>query len=339
MTKEKMMKISKNTLCMTMSLLLVACDASNHMKETPGFGSGEQMEDSSGSSEEDTGMQPDVSSATSSSDFDGSDSGESGNDDLQGGDESSEESGNESGGTGLEPMLPQTLTDEFDMAERLTQWTSLHDSYEEPTPLSTLEVSNGMLTLVPTTSGWHGNQRGAFLYKNVTGDFVAEVSLSVMNVNDNSLPPNQEFNSAGLLVRSLDSESTQENWVCHMLGRQAVNPGTEGKTTEDSNSFFTTLNGPTSGRLRLCRHGQLFTVARMLAGESEFVVTHTFEREDFELQETFQVGLATNGWNTQAPLPNFDEEPDVEAHVDYVRFWNTSQQADCVLELDDMDLM
>ena len=220
------------------------------------------------------------------------------------------------------------LNDEFDDASTLACWTELDAAQGDPAQYTVLDIDEtnaGMLTLEPThTPGWFQDGDAPFLFKELSGDFVIETHVTALNRNDLSSPPSQQYNSAGLLVRNGASSPGDEDWLMYNVGYQDTFVGTEGKTTEDSQSILTLTPGDHAGRLRICRLGTDYHMYRWLDDETDWTLEHTYSRPD--LPGTLQVGLIANGY--QPP-------PDLHARFDYARFGTVSSQSDCTAELTD----
>ncbi len=225
-----------------------------------------------------------------------------------------EDSGTASEGDGPAKLpTDSTLSDEFDDATSLSDWSQLGQA-------DTVDIDTqtaGTLTVVPQAGGWYGNFTGLLLWKSVTGDFVVETSVHAAARSGNGVP-SEPYNSAGLLIRDPASRSGAENWVMHNVGFQDGRIGTEGKTTTNSGSILVIEPASvTSGVLRICRNNNSIELARKLEGESAFKVTHSYTRGDFP--KTLQVGLVVNGWNSQGGQPDTSRMPDLRATFDYVR--------------------
>ena len=220
------------------------------------------------------------------------------------------------------------LNDEFDDAITLSCWTELDAAQGDPAQYSVLDIDEtkpGMLTLEPNhTQGWFEDGDAPFLFKEIAGDFVVETHVTALSRNDLSSPPSQQYNSAGLLVRDGAATPGDEDWLMYNIGYQETFVGTEGKTTQDSQSILTLTPGANAGRLRICRVGSDYQMYRWLDGETSWTLEHSYSRPD--LPATVQVGLIANGY--QPP-------PDLHARFDYARFGTVTSQSDCTAELTD----
>lgn len=290
-----------------------------------------------GSTKDDTG---DGTSGSASDDGGTTDASSTGTTGDSGSDSSSSSSSSESsGGAQGDPL--EALSDEFDDPATLADWTLRHVVEQEDAQYTTLDIDTSEpdhLTLVPTTSGWYNDFDGPFLFKMVEGDFVVEVRVRGASLNDPDLPPSQEFNSAGILARDPINGPLDERWVMHDVGRQGAGDtgvGFEGKTTFLNGngvpqSQLTPIAGPHHALLRICRFGSNFVLTRSEDDGATWALTNEYARAD--LPDTLQVGIVTTAWNTTQPQPAFDEEPDLRATWDYIRFWTPEGPTDCPYE-------
>lgn len=226
--------------------------------------------------------------------------------------------------------VSDALSDEFDDASTRSRWRLWQDVSGEDPRHELLDIDQthpGMLTIRPRAGGWYAEHEGPLLYKLVDGDFLVETWVAASKVGDPDAPPDQPYNSAGLLVRDPNHAPGRDNWVMYNVGRQDGRVASEGKTTVDSQSVLELVEGARQGRLRICRLGSQLVLARQLDGEAAFTVTQRYDRGD--LPGTLQVGTIVNGWNSLGPEPNLDVAPDLEATFDYVRFSRPTTEADC----------
>lgn len=219
------------------------------------------------------------------------------------------------------------LSDELDDPATMSEWRVLHVEENRPAQHSTLAIhtiDSGHLTLVPLHSGWYADTTGPLVYKEVQGNFLVQVRVAAGNVNDHSQPPSQEYNAAGILVRDPASVPGDQNWLAHNLGYQsnAVGVGSEAKTTVESGSTLYLHPGARSGRLAVCRLGDVFHMLRWLDDETGWTETNTFTRAD--LPDRLQVGMMANGWTPP---------PDLYATFDWIRFAPVQSLQDCMVEL------
>ena len=231
-------------------------------------------------------------------------------------------------GVGTNPLLggnPTTIVsaaefgDEFSV-NSLNSWTLRHQTEGEAAQYTVLDINQsnvGMLTIQPTiTPGWFADGKAPLIYKNVSGNFSVETSVTTSSIADAALPPGRNYNSAGLMARTPDNPG--ENHVMVNVGRQLESLGSEAKTTRNSNSTLDLLDGSNNGRLTLCRVGAVFTVYHRLDNETQWTEIGFVTRDD--LPETLQVGMVVNGFSG----------PDIVASFDYIRMRVPTSTADCI---------
>jgi hypothetical protein len=200
------------------------------------------------------------------------------------GDTTGDDTGDETTGN-ADPLA--VFDDEFDDAALLSEWTFRHVEEGEAAQYESLDVDAtypGFLTVVPDTSGWYDDYAGIFLFHLVSGNFMIETWVSAGRDISPSNPPSQFFNSAGLLVRDPSHGPGTEDWVMHNVGYQMSSVATEGKTTRNSLSALTVVDGPRQGVLRICRFGEDVVLTRRLDGEAMFTETHRYDRDDLPNQ-------------------------------------------------------
>ncbi len=225
------------------------------------------------------------------------------------------------------------LSDELDDPATLSRWRQWDEvqGEERTEHLDLAQSRPGMLTLRPKAGGWYGTHQGPLVYKMVRGDFRVETWVSAAKVGNAEAPPDEQFNSAGLIARDPEYGPGHDDWVMVNTGRQLGElVGSEGKTTVGSQSVLELVDGAFRGRLRICRVGGVIVLARMLEGETAWRVLNRYDRSD--LPEDLQVGMVATGWNTSEQEPDLLRTPDVEATFDYVRFAVPQGEAGCVGE-------
>jgi hypothetical protein len=266
--------------------------------------------------------EPDASSST------GGDAESTGRATESAGSSSDGESSSASSG-GLEPFD----FEDFDDPEGIDAWF-IRDVVEgTPAQYTTLDfdvTASSNLTIIPTTSGWFNDYDGPFVYKLVSGDFMMETHVNVTGLADPDGPPTQTYNSAGLMLRDPANVPMGEDWVVHNTGYQEYQEfgvASEGKITINSSSTLTTSPGAHFGRLRICRFGGDIAVARYLDGDDGW--TDTVEPYPDLLPDEVQAGVAVTAWNSTGNDPDFDEDPDMIAHWDYVAFYLIDDMSQC----------
>jgi regulation of enolase protein 1 (concanavalin A-like superfamily) len=177
------------------------------------------------------------------------------------------------------------------------------------TPGYTGETLNGVLRIVSVGGAWADTlNTGAFLYKNVSGDFVSQVQVVGGD--------NWYHNLGGLMARADNplGEGSSENWVCldyfpvWGVGNHSRNT-VNGASTESANAGY-----PGDTYLQLSRVGTTFYLKTSADG-----VTYTslpgleagIDRADLG---DVQVGIFqanfTNDWLTTMEFDNFSITPE-----------------------------
>ena len=208
------------------------------------------------------------------------------------------------------PTLDPSTSDELGDPSTLGDWalgpTTLWDA------LDIDATEPGHLTIAPTDlayNGWYQDFTGPFLYKLVTGDFVAVSRVRAGQVGDLDAAPTGLYNSAGILARDPTSVPGDSNWIHFNLGNQDGFLGTETKITDTSvSTLYLTSSGTShAGVLGMCRVGSTFYTWRLMDGSESFEATETLTHT--ALPATLQVGMEVNAWL----------DTDLEAAFDYLR--------------------
>ncbi len=266
----------------------------------------------------------------------------------------------------------ELLNDEFDDAASLSSWQNITEvegwnaEHLESHDINTTEADH--LMMMPSTSSWYADWRGALLFKEVTGDFTFTTEVSVTNRAGDGVP-SSNYSLAGLMIRQARDFNNGaagwtpngENYVFLSVGQAAQShptlpmptpaPHFEVKNTVNGNSNLQVSGIPTAEnvRIRLARVGDFVICLYQLPNE-EWVVHRSYNRSDFP--ETVQIGFVTyTDWNkcfTYDPIfhndnvlneslnpdpssqPNRAFEPDLIAHFDFARFRSVQTPADLV---------
>ncbi len=226
----------------------------------------------------------------------------------------------QSGGGGSSGTFdPTTLNDDFSSGSSLANWTDLNAALHSIYDINTSR--SGYLTLAPAPNAvWYQNTQGPFVYKTVTGDFIAETHMIARSSGNASSAPVTNYNSAGLYIRSPQSTSGAESWIGYNLGNQGGGVvGTQRVTTINSNSVFANVAATFSGYIRICRIGANFYLLHRLDNESAWTFEPSspgpgspFYRTDFGT--SVQIGFGAN---------TFESAGDIVAEYDYLRFSST----------------
>jgi hypothetical protein len=246
---------------------------------------------------------------------------------------------------------PACLTDEFDNAATLTNWTRIEQAESWPNdPLQTWNINTatpGSMTMIPHTVTWFRDYRGPLVFKPVTGDFAITASVRATGRDGVSVPSSQ-FSLAGLMLRTPRSITPAtwtpggENYVFLSTGYGFANPARfqyEVKTTIDGDSQLVLSDAPgPESVMQVVRIGPHIICLRQPLGGA-WVVHARYRRDD--MPATVQAGLfAYTDWqkvsifdpfvhNTSTlhpplgvvdPNPFVPFNPDLRAEFRYARF-------------------
>jgi hypothetical protein len=120
-------------------------------------------------------------------------------------------------------------------------------------------VENGELVVHAAHSKWIDDQHAFYLWKEVKGDFVATMRLSVSG--EHGAIPTADWSLAGLLVRA--PQASSENWIDFTVGRAPGKSVFERKSTRSTHSILVLNPAPTGWlELRQVRIGNRFYLLR-----------------------------------------------------------------------------
>jgi len=231
--------------------------------------------------------------------------------------------GSGAGGGGSGGGVSCTLSDELDDARTLTAcWTNAADAEGGANGFAQLGIDGtGYLVTRPEQgAGFWLNQRGPYLYKEVTGDFAMVSYITAHHQADENLAPTVDYNVGGIVVRSPPTGT--ETWLKYEIGHvdDGVGVGTLAGSTVGSVSEHLMpyhYEGLFRGRLALCRVGASVLYffrpnpeGPWSAEDLQYTAGAGTAAADFPA--SVQAGITVSGY---AP-----ETPDVEAAFDYVRF-------------------
>ncbi len=144
-------------------------------------------------------------------------------------------------------------------------------------------TANGVLRIISVGSFWeHAGNSGPFLYKEVVGDFVAEVEV----VGQSHI----FHNMGGLMARAAnpDGVGENENWTQISYFPEWNQGNRINDTVMGATSFPAATGYPLQPYLRLSRSGSTFTYATSTDGV-DWSVLGSVERQD--LPDELQVGI------------------------------------------------
>ena len=248
------------------------------------------------------------------------------------------------------------LSDEFVDASRITEWSRVHEVEQwNADQLEIYDVNDtqpGRLVMMPYTSIWYQDWRGALAFKEVEGDFVITTEVHVTARDGVSIPGVESlFALSGLLIRTPRDITPDtwapggENFVFLSIGHGNNDPPTmqfEVKTTRDSVSAFYLTPAPANhATVQIARLGQYVITLRQ-EPDAPWQIHRRFTRPDFP--DLMQVGLTTytdwvkasvfdpfvhNSTVLDPPLPEGVEDPapevpfrpDIISGYEYVHYF------------------
>ncbi len=231
-----------------------------------------------------------------------------------------------------------SLSDEFDNPSTLSDWQRIYEVEQwGADQLEGYDISAtrpGWLRMVPYTSVWFEEWRGALAFKEVTGDFMVTTHVQPTNRSGTGAPGSQ-FSLAGIMIRTPRNITREtwtpggENYIFLSMGA-AGDPGTfqfEVKTTVDSHSNLVYIDANSSeATIRSARLGNYFLMLRRAPGE-DWVVHRRYFRDD--MPDRLQVGMTCyTDWPTGSTFEPYVHNqvtittgnPDLIADFDYFRY-------------------
>ncbi len=183
-----------------------------------------------------------------------------------------------------------TVTDNFDTAHNYvaegtagTIWDGLiyngEDGVSGDCSVAAVTVTDGGLSMISTNGNWERTDAdGLLIYKNITGDFSAQVQ--VVSAND------PQYHDMGLMVR-VPGAPEGEDYI--MLRHFAYGGYTRGRSTDNGGSSSFGSGGSLWPYLRLVRIGDVFEIYIKEHETDDWMLLGTQTRAD--MPETVQVGI------------------------------------------------
>ncbi|WP_235290732.1 DUF1349 domain-containing protein [Portibacter lacus] len=217
------------------------------------------------------------------------------------------------------------LNDEFNSPCNLSDWNNITEVEGWMTPggqpaehLEEFDISRtypGDLYMMPWTTSWYADLRGALIFKEITGDFVFTTRIIVRNRAGLDQLPSTVYSLAGMMIRSPRNFTNGisgwtaggENYVFLSIGRANTNANgpfqLEVKNTINSNSNLNISNiGVSEIYMRMVKVNGTILVMRSFDNIT-WVVHRRYSRPD--LPETCQIGYVT-----------YTDWPAINAHWD-----------------------
>lgn len=232
----------------------------------------------------------------------------------------------------------KALSDEFDDASTLNQWSRIYQTEQSKADqLEQFDIAKtkpGWMVMVPYSSTWYMDYRGVLVYKEIKGDFVVTSNIRVARRGGDGAP-RSNFSLAGLMIRTPRDVTPQtwkpgdENYIFLSLGA-ANRPGSfqfEVKTTVNSRSNLAVTDaGTPAAMIQIARIGKEFILLKKTP-EGNWNIHQRYRRTD--MPELLQVGLTVyTDYSTASRLkpPQQNTQvirngrPDLVAGFDYVHF-------------------
>lgn len=142
-----------------------------------------------------------------------------------------------------------------------------------------------------TESVWWMNRRGPFLFRLQKGDFSVEGRISARMESNPVLPPDREWQFAGLMVRDPGGDRllSLENYAFIVVGHRGQRLQVEYKSTRNGESDVSAVDWPTGDALlRITRRGAVICV--YARDEAEHAWNRLARYVRYDLPEELQVG-------------------------------------------------
>ena len=216
---------------------------------------------------------------------------------------------------GATPIFAQIQlnNDEFSASSTLVNWNNINDT--EGWNITQLENYNigdtvaGSLFMLPNTESWFGEYRGAYLYKEIAGDFILTTEVS-MSARDGLSLPATTFSLAGIMIRepqnypnqdpSIDWTPSSQNYIFMAVGRANENRlSFEIKNTCDSRSCIRVVDAEDSTvKMRMIRRGDEIIVMTQY-GSDPWIIQNRYNRNEIQLGDFGSCNQLCN-----APFPD-----------------------------------
>jgi len=215
-------------------------------------------------------------------------------------------------GRGLSGQI-QLNNDEFSDLSTLINWKNINQ--EEGWNITQLENYNigdsvsGSLFMLPITESWFGEYRGAYLYKEIAGDFVLTTRVSMASRDGVGLPISN-FSLAGIMIREPVDYPNQDPEVDWIPGEQNYIFMSVGRANQNRLSFEikNTCNSQSCLNIEDADGDEVYM--RMIRRGSEIVVMSSYNGDNWFIlgrynRNSIQQGnLGSCGQPCNAPFPD-----------------------------------
>jgi hypothetical protein len=246
------------------------------------------------------------------------------------------------------------LNDEFNDAKTLSNWKIFSETEKWPNRIDKIDINStlaGHLYLVPTFGGWWNGFQGAFIYKEVSGDFL--ITSKLMVKGKKTPLPTVAWNRGGILVRkagdlTIDPKDRKENFV-HIM------TGVDGKknfvvytgNSKDNDYEWANTSDPNQKEsiyveLGILKAGDVFISIYKVGNQDWKILKKTFRSDLKDIK--LQIGITgcaepydkTGTWlNSTYSAYDFNKQvlpselpADVQMFVDYFRIYNINLPAE-----------
>jgi hypothetical protein len=255
-----------------------------------------------------------------------------------------------------------SLSDEFDNADTLSDWTRLAEVEGWTDKLKTLDIdakAPGALYLEPYPSVWYYDYTGPFLFKTVEGNVMVTTRINVSGLDSNM--PEAAFSLAGLMVRRPRPDApfnADTAWTADRESYAFIAAGTTGEPGEPMIETKSTIRSKPRAKhypretgdwieLRLVRLGRT-VIALYRHPEGDWQIHERYYRN--HLPNTLQVGLMAysdyptvreqiwyDAWKYKTSVIQ-DGNEDMKVEADYVRFRRPQLSKEAITFVSERDL-
>lgn len=199
-------------------------------------------------------------------------------------------------------------SDEFD-ANSLGEWSRAFEEDGWATDLlETLEIADGALVAEPHVSSWFEDYRGAFIYKEMSGDIV--VTVNVTATGRSTEVPGSEFSLGGLMMRRPNGATGSWTAGDELWTFIAMGTGTE---TNTSTQFEVKTTASSSSTLELQSVASPSALLQLVKVGGNLVVLVRVEGEDWRVHRCYGSGGAAPA--PRSLIPDVSDTVQVGMHM------------------------
>ena len=192
----------------------------------------------------------------------------------------------------------EILNDEFSESSTLVNWQNINQTEGwNITQLESYNIGDSVsdhLFMRPLTEAWYAEYRGAYLFKEIAGDFVLSTKVNNTGRDGVSLP-SSSFSLAGIMIRTPVEYSTndpenewqagEQNYIFMSIGQATgANFDFEIKNTCNSVSCLSIVDIDTNhiSEIRMIRHGDEIIVMSRFEGD-DWIIRNRFHRNGIQM--------------------------------------------------------